>query len=222
MSHRPFKNKLYAQFARVGTALASDKRLELLDLLAQGPRYVDGLAAEIEMSVANVSQHLQVLRAAKLVEADKEGTRVLYRLTDDSVLMLWLNLRTVAEQHLPEVAQLRRQYAPEELDDALPRDRLQTLLDTGDVLLIDVRPALEYSHGHIPGALVVPVEDLPLRLPELPRDKRIVAYCRGAYCLFADEAVALLRQNGFDAVRLEGGWSEWSGEGRTTTLPDKS
>src|SRR3990170_1947033 len=119
MSPRPFKNRLYAEFARVGNALASDKRLELLDLLAQAPRYVDALAAEVEMSVANVSQHLQVLRAAKLVEAEREGTRVLYRLTDDSVLRLWLELRSVAEKHLPEIRQLRERYAVDGLGEAL-------------------------------------------------------------------------------------------------------
>jgi rhodanese-related sulfurtransferase/DNA-binding transcriptional ArsR family regulator len=214
MSHRPFKNKLYAEFARIGTALASDKRLELLDLLAQGPRYVDALAAEIEMSVANISQHLQVLRNAKLVESEREGTRVLYRLSDDTVLKLWLNLRAVAEQHLPEVGLLRRQYTIEGLDGEMGRSALEPILASGDVVLIDVRPAIEFKAGHISGALSIPVEDLPQRLESLPKDKKIVAYCRGEYCLFADEAVALLVQHGFDAVRLEGGWPEWFNEGR--------
>jgi rhodanese-related sulfurtransferase len=214
MSHRPFKNKLYREFARVGTALASDKRLELLDLLAQSARYVDALAAEMEMSVANVSQHLQVLRSARLVESEREGTRVLYRLTDASVLNLWLALRGVAEDHLPEIGQLRRQYAPEGLADELPREALEDLLEADDVVLIDVRPAVEFAHGHLPGALAIPVEELPARVAELPRDKRIVAYCRGTYCLFADEAVVLLRQQGFNAIRLEGGWPEWLAENR--------
>ena len=214
MSHRPFKNRLYAEFARVGGALGSDKRLELLDLLAQGPRYVDALAAEMEMSVANISQHLQVLRNAKLVESEREGTRVRYRLADESVLKLWLDLRGVAEEHLAEITQLRRQYSVEGLDQELPRDELEKLLEADDVVLIDVRPALEFEHGHLAGALAIPVEQLEQRLAELPRDKRIVAYCRGTYCLFADEAVALLRQHGFDAVRLEGGWPEWLAENR--------
>jgi rhodanese-related sulfurtransferase len=215
MSHRAFKNKLYTEFARVGTALASDKRLELLDLLAQGPRYVDALAAEMEMSVANISQHLQVLRNAKLVESEREGTRVLYRLADESVLGLWLNLRGVAEAHLPEVALLRKQYAVDGLGEELPREELEKLLAADDVVLIDVRPAIEYGHGHLRGALAIPVEQLEERLADLPHDKRIVAYCRGTYCLFADEAVALLKQHGFDAVRLEGGWPEWLAEGRS-------
>jgi rhodanese-related sulfurtransferase len=218
MSHRPFKNRLYSEFARVGMALGSDKRLELLDLLGQGPRYVDALASEMEMSVANISQHLQVLRNAKLVESQREGTRVLYRLTDQSVLRLWLNLRTVAENHLPEIGHLRAQNTIEGLDEEMPRDELAELVDAGGAVIIDVRPALEFENGHLPGALNVTVEELPNRIDDLPRDKRIVAYCRGPYCLFADEAVAMLRQYGFDAVRLEGGWPDWLTEGRTTEL----
>ncbi|HLF76017.1 MAG TPA: metalloregulator ArsR/SmtB family transcription factor [Dehalococcoidia bacterium] len=216
MSHRPFKTKLYAEFARVGTALGSDKRLELLDLLSQGPRYVDALAGEMEMSVANISQHLQVLRNAKLVESEREGTRVLYHLTDDSVLKLWLTLRGVAEDHLPEIRQLRAQNSIEGINESMPRPDLESILASGDVVLIDVRPAIEFESGHIAGALSVPVEELPRRLVTLPRDKKIVAYCRGEYCLFADEAVAILLQNGFDAVRLEGGWPEWAAEGLPT------
>jgi rhodanese-related sulfurtransferase len=216
MSHRPYKNRLYAQFARVGTALASDKRLELLDLLAQGPRHVDALAAETEMSVANISQHLQALRNAKLVDSEREGNRVIYRLTDESVLRLWLDLRTVAEEHLPEIGQLVHEYEAGDIDGRVSRDEMARLLESGEVILIDVRPAVEFRHGHIPGAIPFPVEELPQRLADLPKDKRIVAYCRGSYCLFADEAVALLRQNGFDAIRLEGGWPEWQAEGRET------
>lgn len=218
MSHRVFKNKLYAEFARIGTALASDKRLELLDLLAQGPRYVDALAAEMEMSVANISQHLQALRSAKLVEAEREGNRVLYHLTDETVLKLWLNLRAVAEQHLAEIGHLRQRYAVEGLGDEVPRSALEPSVMSGDVVLIDVRPALEFQAGHIAGALSIPVDELPRSLETLPKDKKIVAYCRGEYCLFADEAVVLLRENGFDAVRLEGGWPEWRAEGRASKV----
>src|SRR5687767_12914811 len=168
MSHRPFKSKLYAEFARVGTALASDKRLELLDLLAQGPRYVDALAAETEMSVANISQHLQVLKSAKLVEAEREGNRTLYRLTDGTVLRLWLDLRTVAKEHLPEIDQLVHQYAVAGADGEVSRDEMASLLESGNVILIDVRPAVEFKHGHIPGALPFPIEELPQRIADLP------------------------------------------------------
>ena len=209
MSHRDFKDRLYAEFARVGTALSSDRRLELLDLLAQGPRYVDALASEMEMSVANVSQHLQVLRAARLVEAEREGTRVRYRLADESVLRLWLDLRSVAEGRLAEVGELRREYALDS-NDTVSYGEIEPMVQAGDAVLIDVRPQIEFDSGHLPGALNLPVEDVGRRAAELPRQKRIVAYCRGAYCLFADEAIALLRARGYDAVRLAEGWPEWS------------
>lgn len=219
MSHRPFKQRLYREFARVGSALASDRRLELVDLLAQGPRHVEALATEAEMSVANVSQHLQVLRQAKLVETERRGTKILYRLADPNVLDLWLALRSVAETRLAEVDQVAREYAVEGANGAeVPREELQRLIKKGDVVLIDVRPPGEYESGHLPGALSIPVDELPKRLDELPRERRIVAYCRGAYCLFADEAVALLRRHGFDAYRLEGGWPEWRAEGRPVVL----
>ena len=215
MSHRPFKERVFAQFARVGRALASERRLELLDLLAQGPRHVEALATETDMSVANASQHLQVLRNARLVDSVRDGTKVLYRLADRGVLHLLLALRSVGESRLAEVGQIRREFAVEGADGtAVSRDELERLAHRGEVFLIDVRPAMEYEQGHLQGAVSLPVEELPRRLDELPRDRRILAYCRGAYCLFADEAVVLLRRQGFDAVRLEGGWPEWWDEGR--------
>ena len=215
VSHRPFKDRLYPQFARVGNALASDKRLELLDLLAQAPRHVDALSAETEMPVANVSQHLQVLRNAGLVESQRQGTKVFYRLADGGVLRLWLALRSVAESRLADVERITREYAVEKADGPLlSRDELQEQIERGEVFLLDVRPALEYEHGHLPGAVSLPVDQLPIRLEELPRDRSIVTYCRGSYCLFADEAVAMLRRHGFDAYRLEGGWPEWRAEER--------
>lgn len=213
MSHRAFKSRLYPQFARVGGALASEKRLELLDLLAQAPRHVEALAAETEMSVANVSRHLQVLRNARLVETERDGNKVRYGLASEDVLRLWLTLRLVAERRYAEVAAIAREYAVEGADD-LPysRDTVEQLVARGEVVVLDVRPAVEYAHGHLPGALSVPIGDLPRRLQELPRDRPIVTYCRGPYCLFADEAVALLRRHGYDAVRLQGGWPEWQVE----------
>jgi rhodanese-related sulfurtransferase len=221
MSYRDFRDRLYGEFARVGSALASDKRLGLIDLLAQGPRHVEALAAETEMSVANVSQHLQVLRQARLVETERDGTKVLYRLADERVLEMWLALRSVAESRLAEVGQITSDFAVDGGDESpLPRNELEELVERGDVLVIDTRPAIEYEHGHLPGAVSIPVDELPERLDELPRDGRIVAYCRGAYCLMADEAVALLRRHGFDAHRLEGGWPEWRIEGRATVRGD--
>jgi rhodanese-related sulfurtransferase/DNA-binding transcriptional ArsR family regulator len=223
MSHRAFKDRLYPQFARVGAALASERRLELLDLLAQAPRHVEALASETGMSVANVSQHLQHLRSARLVEADREGTKVRYRLAGDDVLRLWLALRSVAETRLADVDQVVRAFAVDETaEPPLSRDALAGQVQRGEVVLIDVRPSLEYEHGHLPGAVSVPLEELPARLSELPRNKTIVAYCRGAYCLFADEAVALLCAHGFHARRLDGGWPEWYAEGRTVAAGSAS
>ena len=215
VSHRLFKQQLYGQFARVGNALASDKRLELLDLLAQAPRNVDALAAEAQMPVANVSQHLQVLRNARLIESERDGTRIIYRLADQGVVHLWLALRSVAVSRLAEVDQIVAQFAVGDSGDTpLSRDKLQQALSQDQVFLIDVRPALEFESGHLRGAISIPVEELPSRLDELPRNRRIVAYCRGAYCLFADEAVEMLRAHGFEAERLDGGWPEWHSEGR--------
>ncbi|MEX0784277.1 MAG: metalloregulator ArsR/SmtB family transcription factor [Dehalococcoidia bacterium] len=213
MGHRAFKKRVYPQFARIGQALASDRRLELVDLLAQAPRHVEALAEETEMSVANVSQHLQVLKQARLVESDKAGTRVVYRLADPSVLRLWLSLRSVAERRLPEVGLIAQEHAIAGAGGATqPSDAAVSGARKGEVFLIDVRPSEEFAHGHLPGATSFPPEELEWRIDELPRDRPIVAYCRGSYCLFADEAVALLRNRGFDAHRLDGGWVEWHAE----------
>jgi rhodanese-related sulfurtransferase/DNA-binding transcriptional ArsR family regulator len=210
VSHREFKKRIYPEFARVAQALASDRRLELLDLLAQAPRHVEALAQETEMSVANVSQHLQILRGARLVEADRDGNKIVYCLAGPDVLRLWLSLRGVAERRLPEVAAVSRQFAVEGAEgETVSPTRLESELDAGGAVVLDVRPLVEYEAGHIKGAISIPAADLPTRVEELPRDRPIVTYCRGPYCLFADEAVALLRERGFEAYRLEGGWPEW-------------
>lgn len=215
MSHRIYKQRLYGQFARVAQALASERRLELIDLLAQAPRHVDALAAETEMSVANVSQHLQVLRAANLVETEREGTKVTYRLAGDDVLKLWLTLRLVGTERLPDIERIVQQFAVSGLEGAtISPEELATHLAGGAVTLIDVRPSLEYHSGHLPGALSVPPDEMLQRLKALRRDRPIVAYCRGGFCLFADEAVALLRGEGVEAYRLDGGWPEWLAAGR--------
>ncbi len=213
-AHAAYKERLYAQFARIGSAFASEKRLELVDLLAQAPRHVDALAAETGMSVANVSQHLQVLRNARLVDSQRDGNRVVYRLADESVRNLWIVLRAVGSARLAELEQITREFAvPDAGGEDLSRDEARRLLADDQILLLDVRPTIEYENGHLPGAISLPVDELPSRIAALPRDRRVVAYCRGNYCLFADEAVAMLRRLGFDAVRLDGGWLEWDAEG---------
>lgn len=218
MGHRLFKQRLYPEFARIAQALASDRRLELIDLLAQAPRHVDALAAETDMSLANVSQHLQVLRAAHLVETEKQGTKTIYRLAGDDVLRLWVALRDVAQARLPEVDVIARQFAVLGADDsALTRAELATRSKKGELTLIDVRPRVEYESGHLPGAVSIPPDELERGLEAIPPDRPVVAYCRGPYCLYADEAVALLRSRGFDACRVEGGWTDWLAERRPTS-----
>lgn len=217
MSHREFKDQIYGQFARVGAAIASEKRLELLDLLAQAPRSVDALAREADMSSANASQHLQALKSARLVESERRATKVYYRLASGEVLALWLALRTVAETRLADVPQIVRDHAVDgDGGSVMSRDELVTVMASEGVLIVDVRPDAEYEHGHLSGAVSIPIGSLRDAAPGLPRDARIVVYCRGRYCRFADEALSILRDAGFDALRLEGGWPEWLMEGRPT------
>jgi rhodanese-related sulfurtransferase len=215
VTDRKFKDEIYGQFARVGTAIASEKRLEIIDLLAQSPRNVDALARLTEMSVANTSQHLQSLKAARLVETDREGTKVIYRLAGPEVLGLWMALRATGEARLTEIKEVARRY---EIRGG--RDELigREAVSGAPYLVLDVRPHAEFAAGHLPGATSIPVEALRSELRRLPREKRIVVYCRGEYCHSADEAVVLLRSEGFDAVRLEGGWPEWLDEGKPTEV----
>ncbi len=211
---RPFKDRLFEQFARIGKALGSRRRLELLDVLAQGPRSVEQLAQETTMSVANASQHLQVLRRARLVKTRQEGTHVYYDLADEDVYTLWKSLRDVGAARLAEVERIVQDYLGSRRSlDAVPIPQLQERLRRGDVIILDVRPREEYRSGHIPGALSVPVADIDAALDDLPDDKEIVAYCRGPYCVFADEAVELLRRHGRAARRLDVGYPDWKAAG---------
>ncbi len=207
---RTFKNRLYEQFARIGKALANSHRLELLDVLAQGERSVEALAYETGISVANASQHLQVLRAAQLVEVRREGVYSYYHLADERVFSLWQAMRNVGEARIAEIDRLVQTYLHDRslLQPISAAELLQRLVE-GNVILLDVRPAEEYAAGHLPDALSIPVTKLEARLRELPHEKEIVAYCRGPYCVFADEAVALLRTHGYNARRLEQGLPDW-------------
>ncbi len=216
---RAFKDQLYEQFARIGKALASPHRLELLDVLAQGERSVEELALETGMSVANASQHLQLLRAAQLVEVRREGVYIYYRLADEQVFSLWQALRNVGETRIAEIDRVVRTYLHDR-NHLQPIDATELLkrLAEGRVILLDVRPVEEYATAHIPGALSIPVAELEARLPEIPQDREIVAYCRGPYCVFADEAVTLLRTSGYQASRLEQGLPDW----RALGLPVES
>jgi rhodanese-related sulfurtransferase/DNA-binding MarR family transcriptional regulator len=214
MSHRAFKKELFSEFARVAKALGSPHRLELLYLLAQGERSVEALAQEMELPVANVSQHLQSLRRARLVEVRREGVRALYRLADESVYRLYQAVLEVGDARLAEIERLVKDYLGDR--NALEPVGVEELLGRlarGDVTLLDARPEEEYRAGHIPGAISIPVEVLESRLRELPTDREVVAYCRGPYCLFADEAVSLLSARGYRARRLELGLPDWKAAG---------
>lgn len=207
---RTFKNLLYEQFARIGKALANPHRLELLDVLAQGEYSVEVLAEETGMSVANASQHLQVLRAAHLVETRREGVTIYYRLAGEEVFRMWQVMRQVGEARMAEIDRIVQTFLHDRtlLQPITAAELLERLLE-GNVILLDVRPVAEYAAGHLPGALSIPVAELEARLPELSQDKVIVAYCRGPYCVFADEAVALLHTHGYNARRLEQGLPDW-------------
>jgi rhodanese-related sulfurtransferase/DNA-binding transcriptional ArsR family regulator len=212
--HRQYKDTLYEHFARPGKAVAAPKRLELLDLLGQGPRTVEALAEQAALSVANTSRHLQVLRASRLVEAEKKGLYVEYRLAGDAVSSFLLSLRTLAEARLAEVERVTREYFEERgAMEPVQGDDLLRRVKNGEVTLLDVRPAEEYRAAHIPGAISIPVGELKARLKELPKRREIVAYCRGPYCVMAVEAVELLRKSGFKAHRMEQGVVDWRARG---------
>jgi rhodanese-related sulfurtransferase/DNA-binding HxlR family transcriptional regulator len=204
------KVALFDAFASVAQALGSGRRAEIVDLLAQGERSVDEIANEISQSTANTSQHLHVLARAGLVRSRREGTRIFYRLASDRVGDLWAAVRDVAVRHVAEVNQLADAYLGER-DGVEPVSaaELQERLARGDVVVLDVRPEPEYRAGHIPGAESVPLAALAARAPGLPRRRQIVAYCRGPYCVYADDAVRLLRARGLKARRLDVGFPEW-------------
>jgi rhodanese-related sulfurtransferase/predicted transcriptional regulator len=211
MGHRAAKTALFDEFARVGKALASGRRIELLDVLANGDRTVEALAREAGLSVANTSQHLQVLRQTGLVASRREGTSVHYRLATPEVFEVWRALRTLAASRLAEVERLATAYlgARDGLEPVTRQELARRLQDDDSLVVLDVRPTEEHQAGHLPGAVSIPIGELRRRLAELPRDREIVAYCRGPYCAFAHEAVALLRREGFAARRLEDGLPEW-------------
>jgi rhodanese-related sulfurtransferase len=214
MAHREFKDRLFGQFARIGKALSSPRRLEIVDLLAQGERTVEEIAKETSMSVASASQHLQTLKAARMVETRREGIYMHYRLADEDVFQTWQAVRALAESRLSEVDGVVEAYLVDRdaLEAVDSSDLLERLRD-GSVVVLDVRPEEEYRAGHIPGALSVPVDALEAALKTLPRDREVVAYCRGPYCVFSDEAVAFLRVRGYRARRLRQGLPDWRAAG---------
>ncbi|MFJ8189142.1 ArsR/SmtB family transcription factor [Streptomyces sp. NPDC096094] len=210
MSEREVREGLFGQLARIGKAISNPKRIELLDILGQGERSVESLAIVTNMTVGNTSSHLQVLRGARMVETRKEGTKVIYSLADERVACFVRELWTLADARLAEVEQLIREYLQgEETLERVTKEELVARSLSGDVFIIDVRPAEEYAAGHIPGATSVPFDELSDHLSRLPADLDIVAYCRGPHCVFAPKAAQILRQHGLRAMVLEDGMPEW-------------
>lgn len=208
--HRDFKDALYGQFARIGHALASPKRIELIDLLAQGEKSVESLSQYAALPIKNTSAHLRVLRQARLVDTRRDGTYVQYRLADAEVSRLLHALQALGHRRLAEVQQVVGQYLDgRDAFEPVTLRELRELLRQGEVTVVDVRPSEEFEAGHIPGAISLPVADLERRLRELPRRREIIAYCRGRYCVYSLEAVTLLRQHGFRARRADQGFPEW-------------
>jgi rhodanese-related sulfurtransferase/predicted transcriptional regulator len=208
---RNIKDLLYEQVARIGKVFSSPKRLELIELLCQNEKTVETLAREAGISVKLVSAHLRELRMAHLVETERQGKNIHYRLADKSVAALWVQIHTLAEARLTEL-QLALQKIATQPDELVPSDResLMKAARKGEVVVLDVRPAEEYLVAHLPFARSIPLEELRLRLAELPKDRSIVAYCRGPYCLMAIDAVELLRQEGYAAIHLRDGVAEWA------------
>jgi rhodanese-related sulfurtransferase len=205
--------------ARIGKALSSPKRLELLDLLAQAPRTVEVLAEITSLSMANASQHLRVLRSAELVDADKKGSYVEYRLADESIAFVLLTLRSLAEDRLAAMQRLAREHLGADEDNELMRAELVSSVQGGTAIVLDVRPIEEYSSGHLPGAICIPLKELRGRIGELKKSSKVIVYCRGPYCLMAREAVLLLKRRGYRAFHLDLGVVDWRARGLEVERP---
>ena len=214
MGTREAKSKLFDGFGVVAKALASGRRMEILDVLAQGPRSVEDLASEVDQSVANTSHHLRTMARAGLLESDRQGTRVVYRVASPKVTELWRALREVAAEQVDEIDRLARGYFGDRDGlEPVSREEMQRRLRRRDVVALDVRPAAEYRAGHIAGARSIPIDELSRRLKDLPKGSEIIAYCRGPYCVFADDAVRILKRRGYRAARLVDGFPEWRDAG---------
>ncbi|RTR36435.1 ArsR family transcriptional regulator [Robertmurraya yapensis] len=210
MNERDLKNLLYQEFARIGKSLSSPKRLEILDILSQGPKSVEALSKATVMSVANVSQHLQTLANSKLVKFQKKGNYVIYELADSAILDFLTSLHNLAENQFAHIQQIKQEFLNANLGmDGVSLLELNERMAKGEVILLDVRPIEEYEEAHIPGAVSMPIEELKEKLSSIPSNVDVVAYCRGRYCLMSVEAVELLRANGVNAFRLEEGVNDW-------------
>jgi len=210
MTGREFKDLVFEEFAKITQAFSAPKRLEIIDVLAQGERDVESLSKQVSMTVANTSRHLQILKNARLVDSRREGVHIFYRLADDDVLNCWLKLRSLAEKRSSEIREITRMFF-EQRDALQPisKEELLQRLQNEEVIVVDVRPPEEYQKAHIPGAISIPLSELKNKLSDLPQDRQIVAYCRGPYCVLSVEAMIILRNAGFQALRLKEGLPEW-------------
>jgi rhodanese-related sulfurtransferase/DNA-binding transcriptional ArsR family regulator len=210
MNKRKFKDQVYRELARITKSMANPHRLEIIELLAQGEFSVEQIAEQVHLSIANASQHLQVLKMAQLVEINRQGNFIYYRLSNDNVFKAWKALRELGVERIDAIEKVVKAFRKSKFDfQTVTIDELVEKLDSGKVTLLDVRPESEYKQGHIANAISIPIDELSRRLKELPKRTTIVAYCRGPFCVFADEAVALLTKAGFKATRLEEGFPDW-------------
>lgn len=214
MEKREFKDKVFGELARISSALGNSRRLEVIDLLAQGERTVERIALETNMSVANASKHLQVLKGGNLVEMKRNGNFIIYKLTNEKVAQIWQLLRDFGTERVAEIDKVVRDFRSDKKGlESVTIDALLQRMNQENILLLDVRPEEEYKFGHISNALSIPFDQLEARLKELPKNKEIIAYCRGPFCVFADEAAQLLVKHNFKASRLEEGYPDWKLKG---------
>lgn len=210
MNKRQFKDTVYSELARITRSLANPHRLEIIELLAQGEFSVEQIAGQTNLPIANASQHLQVLKNAHLVEINRQGNFIFYRLSNDTVFKAWKALRELGVERISSIEKMVQEFRKSKFDfETVTIDELIEKLDSGNVTLVDVRPEAEYRHGHIAHAISIPIAELSKRLKELPKRGEIIAYCRGPFCVYADEAVALLTKAGYNANRLEEGFPDW-------------
>ena len=214
MKSREFKDLIFEQFANIATAFASPKRLEIIDNLLQGEKDVATLSKQISASIANTSRHLQILKNSRLVNNRREGVRIYYRIADDRVFNCWKGLQLLAESRVAEIREVLKNFLEErKAMKTISKDELWSRVQSNDVVVIDVRPLEEFINGHIPGAISIPLAELKDRLNEIPNDKEIVAYCRGPYCVLSPEAIKILKNEGYEALRLEESLPEWKHAG---------
>lgn len=219
MEKRIFKNKAYSILATMIKAMANPHRLEIVDLLGQGEKTVEEIANETSMTIANTSQHLQVLKATNLVEIRREGNFIHYKLSHEEIYKSWQTLRELGLNHIAEMERLVKDFREKRNSlEVLRMDELLTRMKSKNVVVLDVRPVTEFKNGHIPGAINIPIEELATQLKKLAKNKEYVAYCRGPFCVFADEAVNMLTKKGFKAKRLEEGYPDWKIKFQTESI----